>query len=227
MTISYLSGRQFDEFSEVNADVNGDGEINIADVKNLVNWILRNDYLDIETEEDVLHVRYKGKTVEVINPAPATYRVNVSNADVEVRIVGAVPDHTISICGESQDGRLRVVADTVYNLRLNGVNLTSLHAPAINSSSKQKMIVEIAEGTKNYLADAKKYTFEDPEETANACFCSQGNITFTGNGSLYVEGNQKHGICSGKGMKLNQGQIWVTSAPSDAIHSGKYIYLRG
>lgn len=224
MTISYISGNQLDGFSEANADINGDGKINLTDVTCLVNRILQKN---LEIEEDVLYVRYNGKTVDIINPDPSTYQVNVSNADVEVRIVGETPNRTISIDGESADGRLRVVADTVYNLRLNGVNLTSSHAPAINSSSKQKMNVEIVDRTKNYLADAKKYSFEDATETANACFCSQGNITFTGNGSLYVEGNQKHGICSGKGMKLNQGKIYVTSAPSDAIHSGKYIYLDG
>lgn len=224
MTISYISGNQLDVFSEANADINGDGKINLTDVTCLVNRILQKN---LEIEEDVLYVRYNGKTVDIINPDPSTYQVNVSNADVEVRIVGETPNRTISIDGESADGRLRVVADTVYNLRLNGVNLTSSHAPAINSSSKQKMNVEIVDRTKNYLADAKKYSFEDATETANACFCSQGNITFTGNGSLYVEGNQKHGICSGKGMKLNQGKIYVTSAPSDAIHSGKYIYLDG
>lgn len=228
--VSYILGNDTSELNINLADVNKDGKINISDVTCLVNNVLYGkDGLgaDASFDKDTLFILYTNNDVEISNPDQCSYIVESKKTDIEVFIKGKNPFHTISISGDCKDGRLRVVSDTIYNLRLNGINLKSSHAPAINSSSKQKMTVELVKGTQNFLKDAKKYSFDDAEETANACLCSQGNITFTGKGVLSVDANMKHGICSGKGMKLNQGKICVTSAPSDAIHSGKYIYLDG
>ncbi len=175
---------------------------------------------------DTLRLRFTDHRVYVYNPKVDSVDVLVTGADVE--ILSQKKDHlVIAAEGKSDDGRIRVVADTVFTLCLKGLHLSSGHAPAINSCTKQKMIVELEEGTENVLRDGEEYFFNDSTEKANACLCSQGHIDFKGSGSLAIYGNQKHGIASDKGIRLMDGHISVLSAPADGINADKYISVEG
>ena len=160
-----------------------------------------------------------------------TYNIDVDNyedaTDIYVRMDKKDPDCVISLNGVCNNGRLCIEADTCYTLRLNNVQLKSSHAPAINSITKQKVTLELTDGTQNVLSDSKDYIFTNPKEQASACLNIQGSLNITGSGTLLINGNSKHGIATGKGMKFQSGDIRVLSAPSDAIHADGSIQIDG
>ena len=179
-----------------------------------------------DSEDDTLRLVFSENVVSIYNPLAPTTDVRVSEADVDVFSHRERPI-VIKAEGKSVDGRIRIIADTTFTICLNELSLSSRHAPAINSSSKQRMKIELADGTTNYLQDGKEYIFNDTLEKSNACLCSQGHIDFCGNGTLVIHGNQKHGIAADRGIRLMEGNISILSAPADGINSDKYISLEG
>lgn len=227
---SHILGRQTVPFDEKAADANEDGRISVADITILASIILgkNSDETAIVNPEpkDTLYVRYENQDVSVYGGEGQNVQIEKERADLTLTI-GKQPNIVIRISGESNDGRLRIIADTCFTLQLAGINLTSSHAPAINSCTKQKMTVELPDNTENIIADGEEYSLSDSTEKANACLCTQGNLTLSGKGSVKVYGRSKHGISSGKGMNLEGGDITVLEAKDDAIHSGKYIRING
>lgn len=181
--------------------------------------------------DKTLNILFVGNDVLTTSTDKSVFNVEVDNSDDATDIIINMnqkdPNCVISVSGICDNGRLCIKADTCYTLRLNGVQLTSSHAPAINSMTKERVIVELPEGTQNVLTDSKDYSFSNTKEAANACLNIQGSLTIKGAGTLLVNGNSKHGISTGKGMKLLGGDIRVLSAVSDALHADGSIQVDG
>ncbi len=182
-----------------------------------------------ETSSDTLYIMYEGNHACVRNPRADAVKIcmNDSNADVLVVIKEKYDAPIISVSGESADGRLRIDSEVDYTLVLNGLKLTSSHAPAVNSVSKQKATIMLADGTDNILSDAEEYVFEDSTETSSGCFAFQGALTVKGKGGLSVVGNMKHAVYAKKSITIKDGTLTVPQASSDAIHSGKNVSIEG
>ena len=175
---------------------------------------------------DTLFLTFGDGRVYIDNPRLDLIEAETLCCEVFIRLNGST-DMVVSAAGYCDDGRISILSDTIYTLRLCDLTLSSSHAPAINSRSKQKMIVELADGTTNTLHDGNQYSFADSTEKANSCLCSQGHIDFHGNGTLEIYGNHKHGIAADKGIRLIEGNISILSASADGINSDKYISLEG
>lgn len=178
-----------------------------------------------------LNVLFVGNEVVTTSTDKSAFNIEVENidnaTDIIIKLTRKDPGYIITVSGICDNGRICIKADTCYTLRLNGVRLNSLHAPAINSMTKEKVYVELLEGTQNFLTDAKDYVFSNMVEEASACLNIQGSLTIRGTGSLIINGNSKHGIASGKGMKLLGGDIRVLSSSSDALHADGNISIDG
>ena len=97
--------------------------------------------------------------------------------------------------GATTDGSFKVYSEKKFKLSLSG---TSIHNPvgaAINIQSSKRVFVVCAEGTTNTLTDGTSYTLTDGEDM-KSCFFSEGQLIFSGSGSLSVTGNYKHAIVS-------------------------------
>lgn len=182
-----------------------------------------------EVFPDTLYIIYEGHYTSVKNPHADAARVclNDSNADVLLTITEKYKAPIVSVSGKSTDGRLRIDSEVDYTLVLNGLNLASTHASAINSMSKQKATVILADGTDNVLTDADNCVIEDFTETSNGCFAFQGALTIKGEGHLSVTGNMKHAVYAKKSITIKDGTLAVPLAASDAIHSGKNVSIEG
>ena len=210
------------------ADVNNDGVVTIADANAIVNMNVQKTM-----KRDTITILYCEDSNPIIyNPATNYMQIDNtgSNAnDITVLIkdttTTAIP--FISLKGRCSDGRLRIDSDVDYTLLLNGVNLTSSHAPAFNSTKKGKVNVILTDGTTNNFTDAKKYVFTDTLETANGCFSCYGPIALSGNGTLKLQGKYSHALYCKKSITVNGGDIVVNDAKSDALHSGKNITING
>ena len=172
-------------------------------------------------------VRYEDTTA-LVTSSSDNIIVHKQGAHVVLdMLTNSVKNVHITLSGKTDDGSLKIYGEKKFMLTLNGVEITSLCGPAINSQCKKRMFVHLAEGTVNVLKDNASYTddFYYPEGTAAAdedrkgCFFSEGNMIFSGSGVLKVAGLKKHGIATDGYFWMRPGvTIAVTEAAKNAIH---------
>ena len=184
-------------------------------------------YWEANTFSNKVTIVYAGDkaSVETNNP---DIRCVVNGAHVVIDMLSnSVSGVQINLSGESENGSLKIYGEKKLLLNLNGVELTSKIGPAINSQCKKRMFVNLKEGSVNKLTDSSSYS-DDPyylngtlpdDEDRKGCMFSEGNLIFSGHGSLIVAGKKKHGIASDGSMYLRPGTtIAVTEAAKNAIH---------
>lgn len=234
-------------------DMNGDGILSIADITDLIETVRKENRCEEETlvgdinqdgwlamsditllsnvlthRNDTIKIYFKGKDVFYLSPYPEdSINVSVFSGTADAYIANNSNKELVFLVqGESDDGRIYIDSKTEYKLILNGISLTSTHAPAFNSVSSEKVKVNIADNTTNTFCDASKYSLID-SESASGCFNSMGQMTFSGDGTLTVKGKNKHAIYCKKSITINNGSINVDEAASDALHSGKHVSING
>ncbi|MCE7040526.1 carbohydrate-binding domain-containing protein [Dyadobacter sp. CY312] len=158
-----------------------------------------------------------GSTVTVTNPlAAAGVTITENNGDVTVNSAAAEVEYVLS--GTTANGSVKIYSDKKFKLTLNGANITSNDGPAINIQSGKRVFLVLADNTTNTLADGAGYTASGTEDMKATLF-SEGQLIISGNGSLNLKGNYKHAICSDEYIRFISGNVTVTSAVSDGIHT--------
>lgn len=165
-----------------------------------------------------------GSAVEITNPLSAGgVTVTESNGDVIVTSTATGVEYILS--GTTTNGSVKVYSDKKFKLTLNGVNITNADGPAINIQSGKRAFVVLNANTTNSLTDGA--TYATSTEDMKAAFFSEGQLIFSGNGSLTVKGNYKHAICSDEYVRMIGGAITITSAKSDGIHTNDAFIADG
>lgn len=128
------------------------------------------------------------------------------------------------LSGELTDGQIVVDApDASVTLILDGVGITSSSGAAVAATEAKELVVVLADGSENTLADTDSYA-EDADVTA-ALF-SAGDLTIAGDGSLTVHGNGNDGIASKDGLVIDSGTVEVEAA-DDGIRGRDYAVVHG
>lgn len=125
---------------------------------------------------------------------------------------------TYVLSGELTDGQVLVDAektDTVH-LVLNGVSLTNTSSAPLYIKQCEKLILTLAEGSQNSIADTANYIFETDTDEPDAALFSKSDLTINGGGSLTVSANYHNGIASKDNLVITNGNITIT-AVNDAI----------
>lgn len=113
--------------------------------------------------------------------------------------------------------------DGVVRLVLDDATITSETSAAINVVDAKSVVVVLADGSENTLADAA--TYEDTSEDApTGTLYSTADLTIGGTGSLTVTGNSNNGIVGKDGLVITGGTIDVTSV-DDGILGKDYLVL--
>ena len=109
-------------------------------------------------------------------------------------------------------------------LILNGLTLNCSDGPAINNQCKKSCFV-VLQGA-NSLTDGSSYA--SSTEDRKAAFFSEGQIIFSGSGSLDIQGNYKHALASDDYIEFAQstGTLSLT-ATSDGMHANDGIFIDG
>ncbi len=195
--------------------------------------IVITDSSDDEYEDFVENATFDSQIEIVYSEDAATVTGEVSGVTVSQNGAYVTIDSTVSgveyiLSGTTSSGSLKVYSSKKFKLTLNGVDLTSTQGAAINIQSGKRAYVEVKSGTSNILTDAATYTDTVDGEDQKACFFSEGKLLFNGKGSLTVNGNNKHGICSDDYVRLRSGSnITVASAVKDGIHANDRIIMGG
>ena len=138
--------------------------------------------------------------------------VNGSGATVKDKQVTITAAGTYSIKGTIAEGQIVVNAgdkDKVYII-LNGVNITSSTSAAINVTNANKIVISTAADTKNYIKSTMAAAAADTEP--DAAIFSKADLVFTGKGTLVVESTNNKGIAGKDDLKIEGGNITITSA---------------
>ena len=171
---------------------------------------------------DTLYIAWNGSEATVTGEIDS---IGVTSTNGYVTINSSVSRLITYVLSGTGTGQLTIYGSIKHQLLLNGLNLTCADGPAINNQCHKKCFVVI-NGT-NSLTDGSTYSAS--EEDRKAAFFSEGQMIFSGDGSLTVKGNYKHAIASDDYIHLTAeftGDMSLTSA-SDGLHANDAMLISG
>jgi hypothetical protein len=165
-----------------------------------------------------------GSSVTITNPLSASgVTITQSGADITVTSTAKAVEYVLS--GTTTNGSVKIYSDNKFKLTLNGAAITNADGPAINIQSSKRAFIVLADGTTNSLADGT--TYATSTEDMKGTFFSEGQLVFSGNGSLTVKGNYKHALCSDDYVRIRSGNITISGAVTDGIHTNEAFIADG
>lgn len=173
----------------------------------------------------VVTIRYEGEDVDGVNPFYYDgVMIRNVGAGVTVANQALFQEVEYELSGTSQNGYFKIYSEYKWQATLRDVNLTNPQGPAINSQTGKKGTIKSPNGTVNYLADGAQYA-TSPEDQ-KACVFGEGQLIFNGKGTLNITSYAKHGICSDDYVSLDNGNINVLAAASDAVHAKDSVIVQ-
>ncbi|MBQ7512104.1 MAG: carbohydrate-binding domain-containing protein [Prevotella sp.] len=153
--------------------------------------------------------------------------VTVSGADVTVNDPASNRALTLVLSGSVSDGSLLVYREKKFTIQLNGVSITNSDGPAINNQCGKALYVVCADGTTNTLADGTAYAAQSFDQ--KGALFSEGQIYFSGSGTLNVRGNCKNAIACDDYITIYDGVVINATTSSNGTNGikandGMYIY---
>ncbi len=165
-----------------------------------------------------------GTTNTITNPlAVSGVSITENNGDVIITSTAKAVEYIVS--GTTTNGSLKVYSDNKFKLTLNRVNITNNDGPAINIQSSKRSFIVLADNTTNTLTDGVSYA--NSTEDMKGTIFSEGQMIFSGNGTLNVKGNYKHSIVSDDYVRVRSGYINITGAATDGIHTNDAFIADG
>lgn len=181
--------------------------------------------------ENTVSITYSGTTAIVFNPLDGVgVTVDVVGADVTATSTAGIPNITYALYGITTDGMFKIYSDADFALQLNGVQINNIDGPAINIQADEEITVELVNSTTSTLTDGVTYADPPAGEDQKAAFFSEGQLIFTGFGSLNIhgQGSDQHGLGSDDYIDVHSGSIMIQSAVKDGIHTNEgYFQLGG
>lgn len=180
-------------------------------------------------DEDLLANSSFVSTVKIVfNGTSASIENAVSGVTVEatgadVTIQSTVAGVAYVVSGTTTNGMLKIYSDKKYKLTLDGVSIKNSDGPAVNIQSGKRAFIVIS-GT-NTLEDGATYVTSTEDQKAT--FFSEGQLIFSGDGTLNIAGNNKHALASDDYIRFISGTFNITKASSDGVHANDGVFIDG
>ena len=196
--------------------------------------VVDEDFVENETFTTQIYITFEENNVIVSEDAEITVIKNGNNIDIK----SSKKKVEYILSGETENGSLRIYSDYKFKLLLNGVKIKSKGMPAINIQSSKRAYVVLADGTENVLKDSQGYLYDKDAdnplagptadgEDKKGCFFSEGQLVFSGNGTLKVNGENKHAIACDEYIRVRGGNIIVNESADDGINVKEYYLQEG
>lgn len=148
--------------------------------------------------------------------------VSVSGGNVTANNTGTDEKVIYELSGSTSNGSFKLYSDRKQAIVLNGVSITNPAGAAINvqgtvaSPNKGKRTFVVVTGT-NTLADGSSAAYSTTnDEDMKAVFFGEGQLVFSGSGSLTINANNKQG----KAGLTSDDYIRFMSSPTISVNSG-------
>lgn len=182
------------------------------------------DYVEHSTFDTFLSIVYSSGSVSVSGSADGV-TVSTDGADVVVR--SSAKNIAYVLSGASSDGSFKIYSDKKFKLTLNGLDLTNPTGAAINVQSSKRVFVELSAGSSNKLTDGSSYTTTDGEDEKGTFF-SEGQLIFSGSGTLNLNGNYKHALVSDDYIRFRPGNVInITVSQGNGVKANDAIVVDG
>lgn len=182
------------------------------------------DLIENFTFNKTVSINMSGVTATITNPVGAGVSIVQSGADLVIR--STVDNVEYVVAGTTTNGSLRIYSDFRFKLTLNNASITNDNGPAINIQSEKTAFIVLAPGTTNTLIDGTTYVKIGSEDAKGTVF-SEGQLVFSGTGSVQITGNNKHGIVSDDHVRIRTSNVTVANAKGDGIHANDYLVVDG
>ena len=173
----------------------------------------------------MINIVWLGDSVSITNPYAADGIV-ITAADGHVTVKSTTTELSnvvYNLSGSSSDGWLLFnKLSTPVILRLDGVQLTSSGAAAINIDKNQNALIHLVKGTYNSFADADS-------NADKAVVYGKGSITLQGSGSLAITSDFANGLQGKRGVIVSGGTtaISITADTKKGIKTDMDFVMNG
>jgi len=189
------------------------------------------------SEDNVNNTKFDG-TISIVF-SEADVKISGSVEGVTIQNEGArvtaknTGDNKVKyiLSGYCSDGCFKLYSSKKQAIELNGLTLTNTKGAAINNQSKKRTFI-IIEG-ENKLSDGNvnssgDYPEQNADEDMKAAIFSEGQLAFSGNGTLNVKAVGKAGITSDDYVRFMTGSnVTVLSSKGHGVRGKDAIIVSG
>ena len=174
-------------------------------------------------QPSIIYIAYSDAAVTVTGDTQGY--VTTSGTDVTVNTGTDTDSLLLVLSGSASDGSLIIYRQKKYGIRLNGLTLTNADGPAINNQCGKALFLEVISGTTNTLADGTVYATQDYDQKGT--LFSEGQIYFSGTGTLNVTGNYKHAIACDDYIVFDEATVTATTPTGSGIKVNDGLWIQG
>lgn len=127
-----------------------------------------------------------------------------------------------NLTGEIKDGLITINTNGNVKLILNNVSIKNSSGPAIFVKNASDVVIELKEGSENYLEDGSNYNGYETDEIGT--IMSHDDLTIQGTGLLEVKSNNEDAIVSKDDLKIISG-TYIIDSKDDAIRGKDSVYI--
>ena len=182
---------------------------------------------DPESEDDIVNTTFKrmvtvtyASSGATVTGLPTTNDITVNISGNKVTLTNTGDENVVyRLTGTASDGFFKLYSSKKQAILLDGVSITCSSGAAINNQSKKRTFVMV--DGKNILADGSSAAYSSGEEDMKSVFFSEGQLVFSGTGSLTVTANNKQsksGIVSDDYVRFMNSPTVSVTAGSSAGH---------
>lgn len=212
----------------------GGNFLNLSIGAQTIQYVMANiDSISFAASSDTVFITYNNSYVSVVNPlAFEGVSVNVNGASVTINATEEAEDVHYKLSGTTANGLFKIYSEKKFYLYFNNVNITNPNGPAINIQSNKKATINLLDGTTNAITDGAAYADSvvmnsGETEEQDAALFSEGTLVFTGTGNFTIngKGSIQHAICSDELIRIDGGNLRITSAARDGINANDGIII--
>ena len=149
-----------------------------------------------DIEPNTIYVEFNNNVATVRHEITSEdFTVDVDGANVSI-VNTSIENLNYYLSGTSNDGSFSLESEVAYNLILDNIELTSTSTVPLNLSKNIERNIMLANGSVNILTD-------NTESDGKAVINTKGATDISGNGTLTINANKKHGISSDNDININ------------------------
>ena len=180
------------------------------------------DFIENYKPTNRITIAYNGESATVTGKVTG---VTVMAKGAHVTVLSTKKNIAYTLKGTTTNGSFKLYSDYKTEVTLEGADITNPTGAAINVQSGKTIMVKLADGTTTKLADGSTYTMTTGEDQKGTFF-SEGQLVFSGAGSLEVKSLGGHGIVSDDYVRVRGGNISVNSV-RDGINTNDRFIMSG